>query len=138
MIALTLAVFLFFQTPDCQSCDLLAEAASALSEGNSVRFFNFIDKSTPGYNDLVTNVNALTAQYDVSASLDVLSESGDDEKREALVDWFMQMASKDGTEHVTRRRMRVKIAQTKFKGKWKITGIDPRSILDPIETSTGQ
>ncbi len=132
MTSLVIALGLFWQASDCQSCGVLSDVASALSEGNSVRCMGYIDKSTPGYRDLEANIEALTAQYDVSASLDVLSESGDDEKQEALVDWFLQTVSKDGTEHVTRRRMRVKVSERKEKGGWKITGIQPASILDPV------
>jgi hypothetical protein len=133
MTTLLLAVVLFFQGADCRSCDVLANAASALSEGNEVRFMGFIDKSMPGYEDLESNVSALTAQNDVSASLDVLSESGEGDKVEALVDWFLQMTSKDGTEHLTRRRQRVKVIEIKTKSGWKISRIDPISILGPTE-----
>lgn len=126
-----LALGLFWQGADCRSCDLLANVASALSEGNEVRFMGFIDKSAPGYQDLEINVTALTAQNDVAASLDVLSESGDDDRVEALVDWFLQMTSKDGTEHLVRRRQRVKVTEIKTKTGWKISSIDPISILSP-------
>ena len=80
---LTLTLFwqgFFLQSSDCRACDLLANLASALSEGNQVRFMGYVDKSTRGYQDLQNNVGALIAQNDVSASLDVLSESGDDDR----------------------------------------------------------
>jgi hypothetical protein len=93
---------------------------------------SYLDKATPGYEDILTNVSALTAQSDVSASLDVISESGDDENVEALVDWFMQITSKDGNERVTRRRQRVNVRERKIKGSWKIVVIDPVSILAPV------
>ena len=131
MTWLLLAITSFWQGADCRSCDLLANVASALSEGNEVRFMGYLDKATPGYQDLETNVTALTSQNDVAASLDVLSESGDDEKVEALVDWFLQMTSKDGTERLVRRRQRVKVTEIKTKSGWKISTIDPISILEP-------
>lgn len=131
---LTLTLFwqgFFLQSSDCRACDLLANLASALSEGNQVRFMGYVDKSTRGYQDLQNNVGALIAQNDVSASLDVLSESGDDDRVEALVDWFLQVTSKDGTEHLVRRRQRVKVTEIKTGSGWKIAAIDPLSILDP-------
>jgi len=131
MTPFLIAVLVFFQGADCRSCDLLANVASALSEGNDVRFMGYIDKGTPGYEDLRSNVSALVAQNDVSASLDVLSESGGEEKVEALVDWFLQVTTKDGTEHLVRRRQRVKVTEIKTKKGWKISGIDPISILSP-------
>lgn len=122
----------FLSDPDCRSCDLLEHVAGALSEGDGAKFMEYLDKSTPGYEDISTNVDALTAQQDIAASLDVLSESGDDRKVEALVDWFMQFTTKDALEHITRRRMRVRLVMAKIKSKWKIIEIDPRSILDPV------
>jgi hypothetical protein len=122
----------FVQEPDCRSCDLLEHVAGALSEGDAAKFLEYVDKSAPGYGDIAANVDALTAQQDIAASLDVLSEAGDANKTEALVDWFMQFTTKDALEHVTRRRMRVRIVTAKVKGKWKVMEIDPRSILDPV------
>ena len=132
MTVLFLAVLCFWQDNDCRSCDLLSHLASALSEGNEVRFMGYIDKSTPKYQDIESNVTALTAQSDVSASLDVINESGDGEKVDVVVDWFMQMSSKDGTEHVTRRRQRVNVTERKFRDKWKVTAINPIAILAPV------
>ncbi len=132
MTAALLAFAFFYQGADCRSCDLLAKAASALSEGDGSRFAEFLDKSAPGYDTIVANVAALTAQDDVAASLDVLSESGDDDKIVALVDWFMQITSQDGLARVTRRRMRVKVTEIKTKKGWKIGEISPDSILEPV------
>ncbi len=132
MIWAMMAVALFWRDADCRSCDLLANMAAALSEGNEISFISYLDKSTPDYQDISNNVGALLAQDEVAASLDVLSESGDDEKLEALVDWFVQITSRDGFNRVTRRRMRVKVTEKKIKGKWKITRMDPYSILDPV------
>jgi hypothetical protein len=77
--------------------------AAALSEGNEISFISYLDKSTPDYQDISNNVGALLAQDEVAASLDVLSESGDDEKLEALVDWFVQITSRDGFNRVKKR-----------------------------------
>lgn len=133
MNLLLLPLLLFFQGDDCRACQPLADLASALSEGNDVRFMSFIDKTTPGYQNLQTNVSALTAQSDIAASLDVVTESGDDEKLDAVVDWFMEMTSKDGTEHVSRRRQRVKVTEQKINGHWRVTAIDPIAIVAPVQ-----
>ncbi len=134
MMAWLLGMALFWQGADCRSCDLLANAASALSEGSQVRFMGYLDKTAPGYEDIESEVGALTAQEDVSASLDVLSESGNDDRVEALVDWFMQMTSKDGTERLVRRRQRVTVTEIHTKSGWKISRIDPISILRTPES----
>jgi hypothetical protein len=133
--ALLLALAFFFSDPDCRSCDLLEHVAAALSEGDGAKFMEFLDRSTPGYEDIATNVNALTNQQGIAASIDVLQETGDDQKTVALADWYMEFTSKDALEHITRRRMRVHITMArKEKGRWKVTEIDPRTILDPVTT----
>lgn len=133
MIPIMLAMAFFHQGADCRSCDLLAKAAGALSDGNGSRFLDYVDKRAPHYDDLAAEVLALTAQDDVAASLDVLSESGDDDQVTALVDWFVQITSRDGSEHVTRRRMRVKVSQIKTAKGWRIAEISPISILGPVD-----
>jgi hypothetical protein len=133
MTALLLALAFFLSDPDCRSCDLLEHVAAALSESDGAKFMEFIDKSTPGYEEMATNVNALTAQQDIAASIDVLKETGSDQKIEALVDWFLECTSKDAVQHMTRRRMRVRITLAKMeKGRWKVIGMDPTAILDPV------
>ena len=132
MIGLLLMLTLFAQEPDCRSCPTLSHMASTLSEGDPVKFMQYLDKSMPGYEELRMNVEALTAQNDVACSLDVLRESEDNDRLTALVDWFVQLASKDGTGHVVRRRMQVEVTEQKTKGRWKVTNIEPRGILDPV------
>jgi len=130
MTALVLMMALWLQEPACRSCDVVSHAASALAEGNAARFLQFVDKRTPGYAELEQNVTALLAANDVSASLDVLEETGDEAHEDVLVDWYLQARSKDGTDHLTQRRMRVTLGTALVKGKWKIVKIDPRGILD--------
>jgi hypothetical protein len=116
----------------CRACDTLTAMAAALSDNDGVKFMAYLDKSTPGYYDIEANVNALTAQQDVAASLDVLEETGDDQQAVDTVDWFLMCTSQDGLQVVTRRRMRVKVSARKEGKHWMVTAIDPRSIVDPI------
>ncbi len=131
---LALVALLAFQPADepCRACDTLTAMAAALSDNDGVRFMAYLDKSTPGYYDIEANVNALTAQQDVAASLDVLEETGDDKQVVDTVDWFLMCTSQDGLQVVTRRRTRVKVTARKVGKHWMVTAIDPRSILDPV------
>ncbi len=132
MLAL-LAWLAFQQDPgQCRACETLTSMASALSDGDGVKFMASFDKTTPDYYDIQANVNALTAQQDVAASLDVLEESGNDKQVEDTVDWFLQCTSQDDLQVVTRRRMRVKVTARKEGKRWVVVRIDPASILDPV------
>ncbi len=119
----------------CRACETLTAMASALSDGDSVKFMAYLDKTTPGYYDIQASVNALTAQQNVSASLDVLEETGNGKQVEDTVDWFLQCTSQDDLETVTRRRMRVKVTARLEGKRWVVVGIDPRSILDPVSAA---
>jgi hypothetical protein len=135
MILLLLVTAFFQPGQDCRSCEALMGIAGALSNSDGPRFMDYIDKSAPAYEDIQTDVTALTAQNTIAASLDVLKESGDDQHVEALVDWYMQINSDDMLEHATRRRMRVTVVERKIKGHWKVVSITPLSILDPVTTT---
>jgi hypothetical protein len=132
MIALLLALAFFQPGEECRSCDALMGMAAALSNSDGPRFMDYIDKSAPKYGEIEIAVTALTAQNTITASLDVLKETGDDEHAEVLVDWFMQINSDDALEHVNRRRMRVTIVERMVKKHWKVVSIMPLSILDPV------
>jgi hypothetical protein len=130
MIAVLLAMAFFQPGQECRSCDALMGMAGALSNSDGPRFMDYIDKSAPKYAEIETEVTALTAQNRITASLDVLKETGDDEHLEVLVDWFVEITSDDALEHATRRRMRVTIAERMVKKHWKVVSISPLSILD--------
>jgi len=133
MILALVALLAFHQGEEpCRACDTLTAIAAALSENDGVKFMAYLDKSTPGYYDIEANVNALTAQQDVAASLDVLEETGDDKQVVDTVDWFLMCTSQDDLQVVTRRRMRVKVTSRKEGKQWMVTAVDPRSILDPV------
>jgi hypothetical protein len=134
---LALVALLAFHQDDapCRACETLTAMAAALSDNDGVKFMAYLDKSTPGYYDIEANVNALTAQQDVAASLDVLEETGDDKQVVDTVDWFLQCTSQDALQVVTRRRMRVKVTARKEGKHWMVTAIDPRSILDPVSAT---
>ena len=131
MIFFLLAIGFFQPGQDCRSCDALMGMAGALSSSDGLRFMDYIDKNATARSQIEANVLALTAQNTITASLDVLKESGDDDRLEALVDWFMEVTTDDALQHATRRRMRVTVVEKKTKGKWKVVSLTPLSILDP-------
>lgn len=133
MIEIVLALLAWQQADaQCRTCETLTSMASTLSDGHSAEFMSYFDKKTPHYAVIEANVSALVAQEDVAASLDILEEKGDDARVEELVDWFLQLTSKDDLATVTRRRMRVRIVAERERNRWKVVSLEPLSIFDPV------
>jgi hypothetical protein len=124
MIAAFLALFLLAPPPEFQ---VLSALASSLSEGNAPAAMDAFDKSIPNYQALSDNIFAMTAQADVSCTIDPIEQTGN----VIEVDWFLKLNAKADEGPTERRQMTVKIKIEKVGKRWKITALDPPSILDP-------
>ncbi len=111
--------------------ELLTSLAARLSSGNQPGALESFANTMPGYQDLVANIGALTAQYDILCVIEIRDESGDDLRRKAETEWFLELRSMEENGPTERRQQVVRISTEKLKGKWRITGLNPRSILDP-------
>jgi hypothetical protein len=111
--------------------DLLTDMASALSEGNGTAFLDHVDHSMRDYEKLERNILALTAQNEVTSSIDLLKEDGDEHARSAELDWFLQIRSREQTGPLERRRQTVKCGLERGKKKWKIVSLEPVSFFAP-------
>lgn len=109
---------------------LLGSLASYLSDGNATGALSAFSKNIDRYGSLQANINALTAQFDILCSIEVLEESGDDQHRTADAEWYFELHSKEESGPTERRQKTVKISFAKEGKSWKITGIEPRSILE--------
>lgn len=114
-----------------QVWNLISGLATALSQGDAVGFMSAFDRSMPGYQDLQTNILALFAQYQVSSSIDLVSDKGDDQMRTVEADWFLQIIEQQETEAVTRRRELVRCQLVKRKKNWRITVFTPIGFFAP-------
>ncbi len=59
--------------------DFLEALAAALSEGNSSAFLDRVDHSMPDYYQLEQYIDALAGEDEVSCSIDILKQEGDDQ-----------------------------------------------------------
>ncbi len=126
MISLVLSVaFLLQQQPP--ALKTISDLASSLSEGNPAGAMSTFDKSIPNYQTISNNIYALTAQADISCSIDPVDQNGN----EVEVDWFLMLQSKEEHGTTERRQMTVKLTIVKAGKNYKITAITPASILDP-------
>jgi hypothetical protein len=112
--------------------DLLAALASALSESNGLAFLDRIDHAMPDYHQLESNILALTEQNEVSASVDILKQEGDDHSQWLEVDWFLQIRAREQSGPLERRRETVKCRVERQRKKWKIVFLQPITLFAPL------
>jgi hypothetical protein len=109
--------------------DVVAAMASGLSEGNAAAFLKAVDASLPGYESFAANVRGLVAQNALSSSIEIVKQDGDDRGRNLELDWLLEITGTDGNRNFVRRRERVKVRLERRKGKWRVTGIEPRGFF---------
>ena len=114
-----------------QIWSVLSGLATALSQGDAVGFMNAFDHSMPGYQGLQNDILGLFAQYQVSSSIDLVSDMGDDEMRTVEADWFLQIVEQQDTQSVTRRRELVRCQLVKRKKNWRIVSFAPIGLFAP-------
>ncbi len=106
---------------------VIADLANYLSQDNGPGAMEAFDKSMPNYQTISNNVFAMVAQADVSCTIDPIEQNG----KVIEVDWFLKLNSKADEGPTERRQMTVKLTIEKVGKKYKITAIDPPTILDP-------
>jgi hypothetical protein len=126
--AFTLPVLAAEQTPFAS----LANLATALSENDSDSALEAFDPQMKGFTDIERNIEAMTAQADVSCSIDVVTDMEEGGVHKLDLDWYMQLKSITDESRLERRRERVQVEMRQIKGKWKISSLTPVSILDPV------
>jgi hypothetical protein len=112
---------------------LLTNLSAKLSDNNFPGAVDAFAATMPGYSDVVANLGALANQYDVICVIEIKDESGDETRRKAETEWFLQLKSKQESGPTERRTVTVRISTERVKGKWRITSLEPRSALAPPE-----
>ena len=117
---------------------LLADTADALSHGHLSSFLDSFDPKMPGYDDLSENVAGLLAESQpqgdregIYCSLDLVSDEGDEKKRNLEVDWILDIRQRAGAMAGARRRQNVKFSVEKQGKKWRIVALDPIGFFAP-------
>ncbi len=110
---------------------LLTGLAAKLSDGNLPGALDAFSHTMPGYQSLSADLSAITNQYDVICVIEIREETGDDSQRKADTEWFLQLKSKQDSGPTDRRTVPVKLVTARVKGKWRITAMEPRSVLAP-------
>jgi hypothetical protein len=114
-----------------QVFDLFTRIAGALSDDDPAMFVEAVDPDMPHFQDFRRDIVALTDLADLTNSIEVLSDTGDDTHRAEELDWFLEIVDKSQSHHLERRREVVKFKLERKGKKWKIVSIDPLHFFAP-------
>lgn len=110
----------------------LASLSTALGDNDADGALEFFDSGMAHYGQIEQNIEALTAQDDVSCAIDIVTDTETNGVHKLDLDWFMELKSQGATAQTEQRRVRVAVEMRLIKGHWKITSLAPVSIFDPI------
>jgi len=105
--------------------DLFASMAAALSDANPDLFLRAIDPALPNYGTFAENVRALTSRNNVSSSIEVTAQEGDDAVQNVELEWLLDVGG-------VRREAVVKCRLERKKKQWRIVALDPAGFFSPI------
>lgn len=103
----------------------VADLATALSAGDAAAFLARFEESMEGYAALRENVSALTAQADLTSSVELVRHEGDSGE----FDWYLEIRLKLDAGVSARRRQRVKL---RLRGS-KIEAFSPVELFAPLK-----
>ena len=117
-----------------QVFDLFSKIAAALSDDDPAMFVEAVDPNMPHFADFRRDVVALTDLADLTNSIEVLSDTGDDTHRAEELDWYLEIVGKSNPHPMEQRREVVKFRLERKGKKWKIVSIDPLHFFAPPKT----
>ena len=128
---ISLAPMSILARPTSAIFDAIAKLASNLSAGDFPGALSAFDSSVHNYGQISNDIDALTTQADVLCAIDVVADNENDGTHKVDTDWYLEIKPKADGAGAQRRRQRVSLRMESKRGKWKITAIDPASIVSP-------
>lgn len=106
--------------------NVFTSAAEGLINDDSASFLDSFDRNMPGYAALQDNVKGLLGAYNVGATIEEITDEGDDRKRTIELDWLLILSQKGATNSPQQTRRQVVKCTVERRGKqWKITTLEP-------------
>jgi hypothetical protein len=103
--------------------------ATALQNADAPPAMSQFDDSAPEYSTLKTALLALWSRYEITVSLDLSSNEGDDTHRTLEIDWTLNLHNPEDDVDSTRREQTVTAKLNFENGKWKIASLEPASFF---------
>jgi hypothetical protein len=113
--------------------DLFASMAAGLSEDNAEAFLARIEKTTPEYEKLQVDIPALLSQAELTSSVTILKDEGDDSKRVVDLDWFLEIRGKTADGPLVRRREVIHCTVEKRGKAWRAVSLKPLEFFAPLK-----
>ena len=111
--------------------DLLGRLAAALSEGVPEAFLRAIDPSLPDYGRFAANLTALVSQNDVSSSIEIVKQDGDDNVQVVELAWTMEIRGKGQNRSYEKRESLVRCRLERRKKQWRVLSLEPAVFFAP-------
>jgi len=106
--------------------NVFTSAAEGLINDDAASFLDRFDSNMPGYAILQDNVTGLLATYNVGATIEEITDQGDDSKRTVELDWLLILTQKGAINSPQQTRRQVVKCTVERRGKqWKITALEP-------------
>ena len=125
-----LASCLALADSESDAADVMRRLATALAGDNAAAFLKSIDPSMPGYAKLRTQIEALIGRAQVSSSISILENQGDDSRRTLSVDWYIEIRSRGLGDQTEPRRRTVQCTLTKAGKTWRVVELNPAGLFD--------
>jgi len=113
--------------------DVFASMAAALTDANASGFMKPMDKDAQDYDTLRKNVAALITSTEISSSVEVVKDDGDDAKRTVDLDWYLQIRSLLQDGPVTNRRQIIRCELQREGKRWKVVSLKPIDFFAPAK-----
>ncbi len=105
---------------------ILSDAVEALVNDNPSGFMDLFDPKMSGYSVLREEIEGLLNANDVSATIDIVSDKGDEYKRLLELDWLLVIGEKNSSSGHKETRRQVLTCSIERHGKqWKIVALEP-------------
>ncbi len=121
-----------FAPPDGSVFKRIAELATNLNEKDQTDAMGAFDKGMKQYAEIDDDIDALMTQNDVLCAIDIVGDRQTGAVHTLDLDWYLDLKSRTDGGPSAQRRERVKVTMRQIKGKWKIDGMEPLSILSPV------
>jgi hypothetical protein len=118
--------------PDGNVFKRIADLATDLNEKDQTDAMGAFDKGMRQYPEIDDDIDALVTQNDVLCAIDVVSDRQTGAVHTLDLDWYLDLKSRTDGGPSAQRRERVKVTMRQIKGKWKIDGMEPLSVLSPV------
>jgi murein L,D-transpeptidase YcbB/YkuD len=106
--------------------NVFTSAAEGLINDDAASFLDSFDRNMPGYAALQNNVEGLLAAYDVGATIEEITDEGDDHQRTVELDWLLILKQKGATNSPQQTRRQVVKCTVERRGKQlKISTLEP-------------